>query len=155
MEQACEQLRMLQSAFARQGRKQHAKRIFQLREKMLRQDCGGPVPDRARLVARRAWHHATRSNTDLVRISGLAILIYIVVFPAVYKAGGLIRHHDADTAVTVWDSVVLSMATLVTLPVRDLVIESAWGSWIQTLEALSAYFVLGYVIWVVLRSFEE
>jgi hypothetical protein len=155
-ELACQQLRMLQDGFARSGRKDYAKEIFQLREQELLKPSGGPLLRRARRLARSVWFFATRTNTDLPRISLIALLLYVVVFPAIYKLGGLIAHSDAPNApISVADSIVFSVATLVTLSVRDLVIESPGGGWVQTLEAISAYFVLGYVIWVVLRTFEE
>jgi hypothetical protein len=156
VELACQQLSMLQDAFARSGRKDQAKQVFRWREEALLEDRGGPPKRRARRVARRVWYAATRTNTALGRIAAIAIGLYLVAFPAIYKLGGLIVHHDApQSPVSVWDSIVFSAATLVTLSIRDLVIESAWGTWVQTGEAISAYFVLGYVIWVVLRTFEQ
>lgn len=72
-----------------------------------------------------------------------------------YKLSGVLKHGDAlGRAVTVGDSVVFSAANLVTLAVRDVTDLEHWGAAVQTVEAVSTYFVLGYVIWSVPRSVE-
>ena len=124
---------MVQDALARSGRKNLARDVLRRRERLLMQSHGGDALAWIMRMVRRAWFSLMRANTDLFRVVRATVVLYLAVFPAVYKLTGVLKHGKSpDQAVTVGDSVVFSAAKLVSLSVRDLTVQAPWGAAGQT-----------------------
>ncbi len=69
--------------------------------------------------------------------------------------GGILKHARSADPIEASDAVIFSLANLVTLTVRDYAVPGFVGAAIQTVQVVSAYLFLGYVIWQITRSFES
>jgi hypothetical protein len=110
--------------------------------------------DRLDRSARRAHLALTNSGSSLLRTFASAIVLYVIIFPAIYWSSGVVEHSESHAPIGFGDSIIFTLANLVSLSVRDYVAPGVVGATVQTLQAVSAYFVLGYVIWQLTRSFE-
>ena len=178
----CDQLKAIQRALDTAGRRSAAIELHRIREQVLFDPPWLRRPKRVALLAarrltagraretvhrpaswiarqaRRAHFVVTRSGSSVTRAIGGALLLYVVVFPLLWSAvgGGLVRRdYGAGATVDFGQTIVFSLANLVSLSVRDYAIAGAGGATMQALEGISAYFVLGYVVWVIFRSFSD
>jgi hypothetical protein len=154
IEETCRHLSVLQNDLARMGRRKQAAKVHRRRQKLAIE-----VAARRKSPAlpfKWLYWQATGSGTSIVRTLASVCVLYVVLFPLLFLAGGWIEHiAEPATAVNFGDALRYSIGNVVSMDVWGCAPRGLWGSVMQTLQGISAYFVLGFSAWVVLRSFEE
>ncbi len=102
-----------------------------------------------------AYHQLTGSGSNLRRTLLSVTPLYIFIFPLFYFLGGWLKHGNSTLPINFSDAVIFSVANTVSVSISDYTVDGYIGYIIRTLNGLSAYFVLGYTIWLMTRSFEE
>jgi hypothetical protein len=109
----------------------------------------------AQLVASGAGNVLSRNSSSVPRAFVALAVIYCVVFPVAYlgqmvPAAGF----QPDGTPRIVEAELLSLLTTVSLGSDRYVLDSAIGSLLQAAQGLSAYFALGYMIWLLTRQFD-
>lgn len=106
-----------------------------------------------------AYDRVTGSGTSAARVAAAVGFVYLVAFPLLFYGFGLVRgdvaHADSPVRASFGDTVLFSLANAVTVDVHGLASQGEVGAIVQTLHAVFAYFCFGYVIWVLLRPYEQ
>lgn len=172
--QECRQLEVLQYHLARSGRSEEARDVYVTRQSIALKanwhdlratlEDGRAVAKWPRFLLRAIprgsdWLYsiATGSGTSVRRTLASVAVLYLVLWPLVFVTWNLVVHEDPGTrseGVGFASSVLFSASNVVQLPVLDLAPSGTAGAVAATVQALLAYFVFGYTVWVMLRSFE-
>jgi hypothetical protein len=154
VEDATSQLAVLQATFAQAGRRREARDVYRRKQLVLLKELRMTRPAMYPFIW--LYYQSTGSGSSVRRTLVSAAVIYGVFFPLIFlNTHWIVRTGLPETSIRFLDALVFSVANAVTLNVADYAVRSAWGVIFQTFEALSAYFAFGYLIWVLLRSFEE
>ncbi len=109
-----------------------------------------------RLVASYVGWALTGNNASVIRTSCSLLVLYCVVFPALYlnlMVPGPAFHPDATPR---WvDSLILSLLTTVGLASSRFTVDSALGNLLEGVQGWSAFVALGYLIWLLTRQFDS
>lgn len=101
----------------------------------------------------------SQNSTDVGRALGWVLVIYAILFPLLYVhwGAGLMIHHDLkhNPGIGPGQAVAVSFASVAGLSVGDYTSVSAIGALVQALESVLAVSILGYVIWMFTRSYDE
>lgn len=103
------------------------------------------------------YYQLTEGGTSLKRTFLSVTILYILIFPFIYLSFGLLKHNDTSISINLIDAIIFSLANTVSITIDNYAIakNNFVASIVQTLNALSAYFILGYFIWLMTRSFED
>lgn len=88
----------------------------------------------------------------------IAVPTYVIVFPFIYLLGGYIEHRQyLNRSINIFDAILFSLANMVSISISDVSIkqDNFIGSIFQLANSLSAFFILGYLIWIMTRSLED
>ncbi len=151
----CEHLKAIQTAYDGVGRRRQAIATHRYRERVLIEP---PFPSAIRRIARE-WRRAnfglTRAGSSFWRTLGVAGALYVLAFPLIYWLTGLGEHSSTHSQLGFGEAIIFSLANLVAVSVRDFAAANTAGATLQTAQAISSYFLLGYLVWVVFRSFRD
>lgn len=154
LQECCRQLSILQDQFAHIGKRNYQKKIYHIKKKLELEIEA--IENSWKYPFNWLYYHLTGSGSSIKRTSLSIIPIYIIIFPSIYYLGGLFKHGiNSSTPINFNDAILFSLANAVSISINDYTVESFIGSIIQTLNALSALLFVGYIVWLMTRSFEE
>jgi len=107
------------------------------------------------LLDRTSWYFS-KKGSDLGRVLLCLGALYLAVLPALWWSSGVVRTAPGVMpGPKLAEAFVFSLTTLVTLTMGHF----RPGGWVvnalQGAEALSAYFSLGYLLWMSQRSYDQ
>lgn len=151
----CNQLAAIQRAVATRSSRSDAIKVYRFRNDVeldFLSTCHGFPWKRAWLVSRKLF---SKGGSSVGRASLCLVLLYFLVLPLVWWVSGAVDVVDGVDAGPGWiEAIVFSASTLTTLTGRY-----EPGTWnvnlAQALQAVSAVFGLGYLLWISQRSYED
>ena len=111
--------------------------------------------DWARLVTMKLYYWTSKSGSSVRWPLLIALAVNAGVLPLLYWSTG-VAHAGALGAhrASFVDTLILSLASLVSFSTTRAHITAQWASALQTLQALSGYFTLAFILWVAQRFSE-
>jgi hypothetical protein len=154
LDNARQHLSILQNRLAQEGRRKEAACLYQQKQRI----ALSAAAHRKSPSYPFKWMYwkATASGSSILRTLIAVAVFYLVLFPLFFLAGGWIEHaSDPASAVSLGEATLFSMGNVVSMPVLDYEPRGMGGAILQVMQGWSAYFVLGFSAWVLLRSFED
>jgi hypothetical protein len=154
LEEEARQLAEIQRLYALRGDRRHARRVEHRRQ------CLYTRAARARrqwgsYLARQTYTLVTRSGTSGRRTVLWAAFANLLIVPLYYFASHSLVWADTRTAVGWWESITFSSATLLSLSLPQYAVVGLPSLFVQIGQALVGYGILGYLLWLFLRSYLE
>lgn len=140
------QLADVQRHLAREGNKADARTVrrFRTRSSYRLRVLPGPL-----LTA------AAYATTSAMVLALLLLAVYVVVLPLAWWAPGVLHVHGVAAPAPFATSIVFSLQSVMTMSNGYFAPGGSIADAAQGIEAVSAYFALGAVLWVALRSYED
>jgi hypothetical protein len=82
-------------------------------------------------------------------------LAYLLVFPAVFYFWSQFKLSNTQSQPSFADAVVFSIGNVVSVTSTRYLTPSLAVSAMQSIEAVTGYLALGYIVWLALRSYEQ
>jgi hypothetical protein len=143
-----QQLHRLEEALTACGRAPDARRLHRERQRLLVKH----ESSFAWRVVRWLFLQTTGAGSSVSRTLASATVLYAGLLPLLAWSLHLVRSQAVPRrSVSFWDALLFCLANVVTLDLTWLGPDGAAGEALRVGIALSSYFTLGYVLWLVLR----
>jgi hypothetical protein len=125
----------------------------------VRTGVGAGIGRRLALCARLAWAYTTWTltghNASLLRSLGALLVVYCVVFPALYLQTIVPAPGFTPDGTPRWvEALTFSLLTTVNLQSDRYTVVSVLGNLLEAIQGWSAFLALGYFIWLLTRQFD-
>jgi hypothetical protein len=151
MDEWARELNQLQQLLIAAGNRRHGVRLYQERMRIqLRLLRIGH--QWVALLFRKIYYWTTLSGSSVRRALLTAFIVNAVILPLLYWSTGAAQagtsgHNGASFP----DTLILSLANVVSLSTSSAHIVTEWASALQALQAISGYFILAFIVWVAQR----
>jgi hypothetical protein len=151
----CRQLTAIQRQLARNGDREQAVMVYRVQRKQNLAHLREKKSYIKRAGENVLWR-ISKNGSDVRRFSLLLAVAYLVIVPSLWwLSGAVATNEEVRPGPDLVESLIFSLSTTLTLSTGHF----EPGSWvtnlIQSLQALSAFFALGYIIWMFQRSYDE
>jgi hypothetical protein len=107
-------------------------------------------------LLKQLYYWTSRSGSSAVIPLFIALIVNAGVLPLLYWSTGAAYAGTSGThRASFVDTLILSLANVVSLSTSRAYIAAQWASALQTLQAISGYVILAFVLWVALRFSEQ
>jgi hypothetical protein len=145
------QLADIQRELARQGNKQDARSVRRFRTKCRLSDPRWTWIGRVRPLR----FVLSRLTTSPAFLAGILLALYVFLLPLAWWVSGSVHRAGSRPHASYPLCIVYSLQSIVTFSNSFFAPGSSLANALQAIEALSAYFALGAVLWISLRSYED
>jgi hypothetical protein len=154
LEDYARQLTDVQRGYARRGERKRAIRVYRRRQQILDQ-AHIVAGHRLRFFVRKLYWWTTGSGSSMGRAFLTAGLLYLIVFPLIFCFWSKFEVSIPPTQPHFADALVFSIGNVVSITSTRFTTPSLLVSAMQASEAITGYLVLGYIVWLALRSYEQ
>jgi hypothetical protein len=152
-EEEARQLAELQRLYASRGDRKHA-RVMEHQRMQLHRRSARERSAWTTWLTRTLYQYLTKSGTSVRRTVASVAVLNLLVFPIAYLVADAISKSGSGRIG--WpDAMIYSSSTMLSFAAPQYAATGAAVPIIQDIQALLGYISLGYILWLVLRSYQE